>query len=171
MSTDYTHLIGREVVARSGPFTFVGTLRRSTDTHIPGVLEVVANEEGAENEGEVLFAALPRAFDTLTPTPPVKRTLTREELFAEAEARFGPDQGRWAYQCPVCSRAATGADVQEFLEYQPLMRRGRALTHLNANQVLAQNCISCETDAVTCATPVVQRPAGSRLRVFDLAPA
>lgn len=38
------------------------------------------------------------------------RALTQAELVAEATARFGDDQMKWAFQCPTCDDVATPAD-------------------------------------------------------------
>lgn len=43
----------------------------------------------------------------------IPRTLTQEELLAEARERFGPDPLDFAFQCPACGDIATIRDFQE----------------------------------------------------------
>ena len=44
--------------------------------------------------------------------PDEARTLTHEQLRAEAAARFGPDPMGWAFQCPACGDVATLRDFR-----------------------------------------------------------
>lgn len=43
----------------------------------------------------------------------VKRT--QDELVAELRARFGPDESKWAFVCPICNDVASVQDFREAL--------------------------------------------------------
>ncbi|MCI3277567.1 VVA0879 family protein [Streptomyces cylindrosporus] len=72
------------------------------------------------------------------------RTLTQEELWAEARERFGDNSRDWAFQCPSCLDIATGIDIQQALLANPRTnpqdheREGRPTAWMD---VLGQECI------------------------------
>ncbi|MET7746791.1 VVA0879 family protein [Streptomyces sp. NPDC005385] len=70
------------------------------------------------------------------------RTLTQDELWAEATARFGDDPLKWAFQCPTCKDIATGQDFKKVLDGnrdgEHLKRRGRPVIW---SDVLGRECI------------------------------
>ncbi len=39
--------------------------------------------------------------------------MVREEWFAEAKRRFGPDSSKWAFRCPSCGHVATVQDWRD----------------------------------------------------------
>lgn len=115
------------------------------------------------------------------------RTLTQEELWAEATDRFGENSREWAFQCPGCGDIATGTDVIQALKDKPREhprghdREGRPVTW---NDVLGRECIGrilgkdagrgCQYAAFgfihgpwTIAIPYYRKPVYS----FPLAPA
>ncbi|WP_369043422.1 VVA0879 family protein [Streptomyces sp. Midd1] len=72
---------------------------------------------------------------------PAHRTLTQEEFWAEATARFGEDALQWRFQCPSCADVASGAEFQKALEDAgpaAPKRRGRPVTWVD---VLGRDCI------------------------------
>lgn len=67
------------------------------------------------------------------------RALTRDELWAEARARFGEDSLDWAFICPGCKDIATGADFQRVLEEHPRqLPNGNRAVYFD---FLSQECI------------------------------
>lgn len=104
----------------------------------------------------------------MTTAPPVTRTITLDQLHQEARARFGPDHTRWAYQCPICGHAASGNDVIDHVNQQPVIRDGRS--YLAWNRVLGQFCLACPATAASHGTTIVTLPDGREARVFELAP-
>lgn len=67
------------------------------------------------------------------------RTLTRDELWAEARVRFGEDPLNWAYVCPGCKDVATGEDFRKALdEYPRQLPNGRKAHY---SDFLSQECI------------------------------
>ncbi|MFF5001755.1 VVA0879 family protein [Streptomyces phaeochromogenes] len=68
------------------------------------------------------------------------RSLTRDELHAEARQRFGHDQMDWAFQCPSCEDVATGQEIYDALAKQPVQHPeyGRPMRY---EEVLGQQCI------------------------------
>lgn len=103
-----------------------------------------------------------------TQKPAVTRTITLDELHAEARSSFGPDPMNWAYQCPSCGDIASRWDVQCSLILTYSASDAPVLT---ADQVLAQNCIYCPANARDVGTTLVVLDDGRSARVFELAPA
>jgi hypothetical protein len=66
------------------------------------------------------------------------RKLTQAEMLAELEARFGPEPGDWAFECPHCGDIATVRDFTEALAAHPRTERGEPAT---ASDLLGQECI------------------------------
>lgn len=67
------------------------------------------------------------------------RTLTIDELWAEARAAFGEDPLNWAFVCPGCKDVATGADFRKALEDRPRqLPNGNLAQH---SDFLSQECI------------------------------
>ncbi|MGW0566130.1 VVA0879 family protein [Streptomyces tauricus] len=79
-------------------------------------------------------------------TPPAglprieSRTLTRDELHAEAKQRFGSDQMDWAFQCPSCGDIATGQEIYDALAHHPV-QHPEYDTPMRYEEILGQQCI------------------------------
>ncbi|MFJ4787628.1 VVA0879 family protein [Streptomyces sp. NPDC088794] len=67
------------------------------------------------------------------------RTLTHDELTAEATARFGKNPLDWAFVCPNCGDIASTADLAKALADFPSTRRDG--TPVRAEQIAGQECI------------------------------
>jgi len=72
------------------------------------------------------------------------RTLTQEELWAEARERFGENSRDWAFQCPGCLDIATGTEFLQALNEHPREHprgHGREGRRVDWSDVLGQECI------------------------------
>ena len=65
--------------------------------------------------------------------------LTQPELLALLTERFGPSHTNWAFQCPSCGDVATGADFQDALAENPIIRQDG--TTVTASDIFGQHCI------------------------------
>lgn len=68
------------------------------------------------------------------------RSLTRDELHAEARALFGEDTRDWAFQCPQCEDVATGHEIAAALDKKP-MAHTEFDRPMRMHEVLGQQCI------------------------------
>lgn len=105
------------------------------------------------------------------------RTLTQQQLLAEARDRFGKDPLDWAFLCPACGDVATGRDFRAALAEHPRNARGEQVT---VSGLLGQECIGRTDKARGCdwaasgliAGPwTVELPHGRVRRSFPLAEA
>ena len=57
------HLIGKQVIAKTGDWTFVGVLGWTTDIDVPGCIDIV------NPEGEIAIGGMPWTFDSIEAVP------------------------------------------------------------------------------------------------------
>lgn len=67
------------------------------------------------------------------------RTLTQQELIAEATTRFGKNPLQWAFICPSCGDIANGTEFITALENHP--RKHRTGADVIASDIVGQECI------------------------------
>lgn len=106
-------------------------------------------------------------------TDTIVRTLTQDDLAAEAKGRFGEDPLDWAFVCPTCGDIATGADWPE----DQLGRLGQEcigrLSGPGRSSVDGQPERGCKTAAFGFFKGpwVIKMSDGYAVRAFALAPA
>jgi hypothetical protein len=76
------------------------------------------------------------------------RTLTRDDLIAEATERFGNDPIKWAFTCPTCGDTANGEDFHQALTDHPRKHR-RDGSDVIASDIVGQECIGRTLGALT----------------------
>ncbi|MGA5208987.1 VVA0879 family protein [Streptomyces pseudogriseolus] len=121
-------------------------------------------------------------------TATAPRTLTQDELLAEARARFGDDPMKWAFLCPSCGDVATGQDFAEALAEHPRTHH-RTGDPVIASGLIGQECIGRTLGALDKRQTYTGRgcdwaayglfggpwtvtlPGGRQMHAFPLAPA